>query len=196
MSQLQGQSINGTWTLVIENSGRNSTTTYDSWSLSITPGTVTTSSNIGNLMDQNANGVPGETTPNALATDDVYSIPTPLNGTQFVAPFNQTTLPLIVPGPHVISTAALDASGDTIAQTNGQNLALNTAVTGVDVTFDRDMNPATFTSAQILSVVGPNGTSPVPTRSRPTRWEPTPTRTTPGPTRSASRPRAAAAATR
>ena len=30
------------------------------------------------------------------------------------------------------------------------------------MTFDRDMNPATFTSAQILSVVGPNGTIPGP----------------------------------
>ena len=76
----QGESINGTWTLEIENSGKGSTTTYESWSLSITPGTVTTTSNIGNLMDQNADGVTGETTLNAAGTDDVYSIPMPANG--------------------------------------------------------------------------------------------------------------------
>ena len=162
LSPLQGESINGTWMLQIQNSGAGSTTNYQSWSLSITPGTVTSPLTNGNLMDQNANGITGETSLNSQANDDVYSIPTPLNGTPFVAPFNQTTLPLIVSGPHVISTAALDASGDTIAQTNGQNLALNTAVTGVDVTFDRDMNPATFTAAQVLSVVGPDGTVPGP----------------------------------
>ena len=49
-----------------------------------------------------------------------------------------------------------------IPQTNGQNLALNTTVTGIDVTFDRDMNPATFTAADVLSVVGPDGTVPGP----------------------------------
>ena len=114
-------------------------------------------------MDQNADGVPGETTPNAAGTDDVYSIPMPASGsTPFVAPFNQTTLPLIVSGPYVASSVALDASGDVIPQTNGQNLALNTTVTGIDVTFDRDMNPATFTAADVLSVVGPDGTVPGP----------------------------------
>ena len=72
-------------------------------------------------MDQNADGTAGEAGP-ATSTRS----PCRLGGTPFVAPFNQTTLPLIVPGPHVISSAALDASGDVIAQTNGQNLALNT----------------------------------------------------------------------
>jgi subtilisin-like proprotein convertase family protein len=169
LSRLQGQQVNGTWTLEIKNSGRGSTTTFNSWSLSITPGTLTTSSNIGNLMDQNADGVGGESTPNAQGTDDVYSIPTPLNGTPFVAPFDQTTLPLIVPGPHVISTEALNSSGNPIAPTNGQNLALNTAVTGLYVTFDRDMNlasfdinPVTSVSPQVLSVVGPGGPVPGP----------------------------------
>src|SRR5262249_1993775 len=150
LSLLDGKSINGTWTLQIQNSGRRSTTTYDNWSLDITPGTAVTTSNHGNLMDQNASGTPGET------TADAYSIPTPTGGTPFVAPFDQTTLPLIVPGPHVISS---NVPGN--PATSG-NLVLDSAVSAIDVTFDRDMDPATFKPAQILRVVGPAGAVPGP----------------------------------
>src|SRR5262249_47146054 len=64
--------------------------------------------------------------------------------------------PLIVPGPHVIST---DVPG---APAASNNLVLNSAVSAIDVTFDRDMDPATFKPAQILRVVGPAGTVPGP----------------------------------
>jgi subtilisin-like proprotein convertase family protein len=150
LSLLDGKSINGTWTLQIQNSGRRSTTTYDNWSLDITPGTAVTTSNHGNLMDQNANGTAGET------AADVYSIPTPTGGTPFVAPFDQTTLPLIVPGPHVISS---NVPGN---PATSNNLVLNSAVSAIDVTFDRDMDPNTFKPAQILRVVGPAGAVPGP----------------------------------
>ena len=80
----------------------------------------------------------------------------------FQSPYDTTTLPLIVPGPHVISTAALDANGNPITQTNGENLALNTIVTGVQVTFDRDMRVSTFDGSDILSLVGPIGPVPGP----------------------------------
>ena len=74
-----------------------------------------TSSNIGNLMDQNANGDHWRNDPQRAGTDDVYSIPMPAScSTPFVAPFNQTTLPLIVSGPHVVSLRRLDTSGDII----------------------------------------------------------------------------------
>src|SRR5262249_20981567 len=98
LSKLQKQSINGIWTLEIQNSGRGSVTTFNNWSLRITPGTPTTSTSDGNTMDQNADGSAGDT------GADVYSIPTPVGGTPFVAPFSQTTLPLIVPGPHVVDS--------------------------------------------------------------------------------------------
>jgi subtilisin-like proprotein convertase family protein len=150
LSLLDGKSINGIWTLQIQNSGRGSTTTFDNWSLSITPGTAMTTSNHGNLMDQNGNGTPGET------SGDVYSIPVPTSGTPFVAPFDQTTLPLIVSGPHVVSSDVPGATASSI------NLVLNSAVSAIDVTFDRDMNPATFTPAQVLSVIGPDGAVPGP----------------------------------
>ena len=75
----------------------------------------------GNEMDQNADGQPGE------LTLDQYAAPRPLNGTPFQSPYDPTTLPIIVPGPSIISTAALDANGNPIPQqTDGENLALDT----------------------------------------------------------------------
>ena len=87
-----------------------------------------------------------------------YATPRPLNGTPFQSPYDPTTLPIIIPGPSIISTAALDANGNPIAQqTDGENLALNTDVTGVQVTFDRDMRIGSFVPSDILSLVGPIG---------------------------------------
>ena len=40
---------------------------------------------------------------------------------------------------------------------SGNNLVLNSTASAIDVTFDQPMNPATFTGAQVLSIVGPNG---------------------------------------
>ena len=112
-------------------------------------GTVISS---GNQMDQNADGQPGQ-----LQLDQ-YATPRPLNGTAFQSPYDPTTLPIIIPGPSIISTAALDANGNPIAeQTDGENLALNTEVTGVQVTFDRDMRVGSFVPSDILSLVGPIG---------------------------------------
>ena len=36
---------------------------------------------------------------------DAYSIPTPVNGVPFTAPYNDQTLPIIIPGPHVVATS-------------------------------------------------------------------------------------------
>ena len=106
----------------------------------------------GNEMDQNADGQPGE------LTLDQYAAPRPLNGTPFQSPYDPTTLPIIIPGPSIISTAALDANGNPIPQqTDGENLALDTEVTGVQVTFDRDMRVGSFVPSDILSLVGPIG---------------------------------------
>ena len=111
----------------------------------------------GNEMDQNADGQPGE------LTLDQYATPRPLNGTAFQSPYDPTTLPIIIPGPSIISTAALDANGNPIPQqTDGENLALNTDVTGVQVTFDRDMRVGSFVPSDILSLVGPIGPVPGP----------------------------------
>jgi subtilisin-like proprotein convertase family protein len=107
---------------------------------------IRTVSTTGNLMDQDADGLAGN--PNA----DAYSIPKPLLGTlPFQGPFDQTTEPLVVPGPHVIQTQVV---GNPITP---DNEVLNGTVSSIDVTFDRNINPASFTPSQILRMVGPAG---------------------------------------
>jgi subtilisin-like proprotein convertase family protein len=100
----------------------------------------------GNKMDQNANGVAGE-------TSDSFFAPTPLNPSSSAPPFDTTTLPLIVPGPSVTTTFVPGQ-----AQTT-DNLALNTPVSSLDVTFDRNMLPSSFTGTlgSVISIMGPNG---------------------------------------
>lgn len=105
----------------------------------------------GNLMDQNSNAIAGEVgTPGNGG--DIYAAPTPLNnGPTFFAPFSQDTLPLIISGPHVVST---HVSGN---PATADNLVLNNTVNSVDVMFDRDMQGATFTPAAIVRMIGPSG---------------------------------------
>jgi hypothetical protein len=123
-----------------------------------TPGTVSytvgpgikdrirTATSTGNFMDENGNGVGNE------SNADRFSAPQPVNNTPFTAPYVRDTLPLVIPGPHVISTKVQnEVAGST------DHLVLNGTVSFIDVVFDRDMNPATFTAAQVLLVQGPAG---------------------------------------
>lgn len=123
----------------------------------------------GNFMDQNANAIPGEAaTPGS--SGDVYSAPAPLNGGPlFNAPFNQDTLPIIVPGPHIVSTRVAGGTGS-------DNTAVDTTVSAIDIVFDRDMNAATFTTAAILRMVGPTGliTGPFTVIANPNGTDPNP----------------------
>jgi subtilisin-like proprotein convertase family protein len=90
---------------------------------------------------------------------DFFSIPTPnsingvanIDGVPFTAPYQGTTLPLIIPGPHVVSSAV---EGNPVTS---DNLVLNNTVSTLDLTFDRLINPATFTVASIASIIGPVG---------------------------------------
>jgi subtilisin-like proprotein convertase family protein len=72
------------------------------------------------------------------------------------APYSAGTLPLIVPGPHVSSTVAVNSSG-TVISSGTNNLVLNNTVSAVDVTWDRNIQVSSFTPAQILSIFGPAG---------------------------------------
>ena len=103
------------------------------------------------MMDQNANGTTGET--NA----DVFAVPTPIGSTPFQAPYNQNTLPLIVPGPHVASTSVPGGVSDPNAPGTPNTLMLNGTVSSLVVTFDRDMDPSTFTPSKVLRIEGPAG---------------------------------------
>jgi subtilisin-like proprotein convertase family protein len=146
LSALRGIDPTGTWTLEIDDTQVLDTGTLNSWSLTISTGTVTVGTVPGNQMDQDANGISGEN------PGDVYSAPRSLSGTPFQLPYDQNTLPMIVPGPHVASTSV---PGQPVTS---DNLVLNAKATAFDVTFDRDMNPASITPASVLRMVGPLGT--------------------------------------
>ena len=59
-----------------------------------------------------------------------------------------------MPGPHVVAATPSPRAATTPRR---DNLVLNGTVTAIDVTFDRDMEPATFTAADVLRIIGPAG---------------------------------------
>ena len=99
------------------------------------------------------------TTPfTGLTPGDVYAAPAPQPTTSVTflgacqhpsPPFNQNTLPLIVPGPQT-TVSAPNATGTDNLIVNGTNSSFN-------VTFDRPMQVSTFTPAQVLQIMGPTG---------------------------------------
>src|SRR5262249_13094687 len=94
-------------------------------------------------MDQDQDANPFGTT-----ARDAFAIPRPLNGGG--PPFDPDTQPIIIPGPHRVSTSVPNGS-------RPHNLVLNGAVSSFTVTFDRDINPLTFTGASVLRLIGPLG---------------------------------------
>ncbi|HEY1683259.1 MAG TPA: Ig-like domain-containing protein [Tepidisphaeraceae bacterium] len=120
------------WTLIVvsnkSNNGINQTGLLRDWSLQFTTGTV--GSYTGNPMDQNADSITGEaaqsqtttlggpaTTPGTIG--DTYVIPAPTSnnsyttaggGNYFAAPYDDSTLPLMIPGPEVLSTREYTAT--------------------------------------------------------------------------------------
>ena len=158
LSALNGGPVDGTWKLVITDNTAGNVGQLNAWSLTVNSVVLATDLQPGALMDQNANAQPGQDPAvTGFGVGDVFAAPTPLVDTTydpnhfFKGPYDPTTLPLIVPGPHVIDTY-VPGSPD-----SGDNLVLNNTVSEIDVVFDRDMNPATFTAAQILRVIGPAG---------------------------------------
>ena len=96
-------------------------------------GTLTTVT--GNLLDQTGMATPGQGN---------YSVPT-----------GRDSLPLIVAGPHVVSTSVTGITG--VVSTGSDNLVNNDKVSSINVTFDRPMQVSSFTPDKILSIVGPTG---------------------------------------
>jgi subtilisin-like proprotein convertase family protein len=148
---LNGLNPVGTWTLRITDngSGENVSSSLISWSLNIIPVTL----NPGTAMDQDLNSVPGEgnNSGSGAASGDLFAAPGPANRATpaLQVAYDPNTLPLIIPGPHVVATyvAGIASTGD--------NLTLNGPASSVDIVFDRDMDPTTFTPANIIRMVGP-----------------------------------------
>jgi subtilisin-like proprotein convertase family protein len=154
LKQFLGLQADGTWQLLIQslNAAPTNTGKLIDITLTITPGAAGVQS--GNAMDQNANGVTGEavdSTSNPGYQGDVFAAPAPVNGAPLRLPFITGTLPLIIPGPHIVQTfvAHNPATSD--------NLVLNGTTREIDVVFDRDMNPQSFTADDVLRLFGPTG---------------------------------------
>ena len=120
-------------------------------------GTVST---LGNFVDQNQDAITGQTSSN-FSLGDIFAIPTPTDGGPFILPYDASTLPLIIPGPYILTTNVV---GQPITP---DNEVLNGTNNSIDVTFDRDMVPTTLNSTNILRMIGPNGPIPFYTNSTP-----------------------------
>ena len=123
----------------------------------------------GDPMDQNSNAIVDQnplTTPvTSLTPGDVYAAPQPQpvvpvkfgpNPLSILQPpFNQNSLPLIVPGPQVVSTQSLGTSGQT--GSGPDNLLVNDTSSTFNETFDRPMQVSSFTPSEVLQIMGPVG---------------------------------------
>ena len=110
---------------------------------------------LGNEMDQDADGNRAETGGGPGQPDDRFAVPASATGGPFVLPFATNSLPLIIPGPHVVGSAA---AGRPAGQPDTEdNLVLNAGNDTLDVTFDRDMVPSSFTAANVRRITGPIG---------------------------------------
>jgi subtilisin-like proprotein convertase family protein len=164
LSALNGSAVNGTYELVIDDGVSNNTGTLLSWRITVESSLPSSQLQEGAPMDQNADGRPDEnplTTPFTGTTPgDVYAVPMPQpvvpvrfgpNPLSILSPpFNQNTLPLIVPGPNVVSTSVPGGS-------SSGNLIVNGTTSTFNVTFDRPMQVSSFTPSQVLSIMGPTG---------------------------------------
>ena len=105
LSTLANKLVDGFYTLVITDGAGGNIGQLINWSLTIAPAVPGTFAQAGATMDQDADAVTGE------AVDDIYATPRPLAGGSFAAgPYNPETLPLIVPGPHVLGTSVPSAT--------------------------------------------------------------------------------------
>src|SRR5262249_46143888 len=167
---LNGRPVNGTYTLYVYDFRSQNYGNLLSWSITVNStkiafaqGTTSTVNlRTGAAMDQNADGQSDQnpvTTPfTGLTPGDVYAAPMPapaaaftFNATNLIAPpFDQNTLPLILPAPYLPGTSAPNGTGIDNLVLNGTNSTLN-------VTFDRPMQVDTFTPDQVLQIMGPTG---------------------------------------
>ncbi|MFM8274441.1 MAG: hypothetical protein ACKODX_19215, partial [Gemmata sp.] len=130
---------------------------------------------LGAFMDQNMNASPGEqlltalmaptdTVPTPITLGDAFTAPGTTGGRPlFALPYDPTTQPLIVPGPHVVDTFV--STGNPLADNplTTDNVILNRTTSTFNVVFDRDMDPASLVgiygagTGPIARIMGPLG---------------------------------------
>ena len=128
-----GGPVNGTYTLYIDNYSNINIGTLLNWSITVSSTTPGLQFESGAGMDQNADGASDEnplTTPFiGLSPGDAYMAPMPQTSTPFTfnatnffnPPFNENSLPLIMPGPYVVSTSVSGGTGTDNLVLNGTN---------------------------------------------------------------------------
>ncbi len=196
---LDGGPLQGTYTLTIHDNQANNVGTLTGWSVEIASELPTLGLQAGAPMDQNADGISDEnplTMTNGFTgatPGDVYAVPTPQlpPGAQqtfttalsiLSPPFNQNTLPLIVPGPQIASTQAV--GGGNVLSTGTKDLISNNTVSKYLVTFDRPIQTSSFTNAvgNQVSIMGPLGSISGPQAFAPTTLDQSvPAQTSAGP---------------
>src|SRR5213078_2837368 len=102
----------------------------------------------GNSMDQNHNGTAGEPVTGSIG--DTYAAPAPVNGA-LAPPFDRTTRPLIIPGPHIANT---QFSQQFTATGNQVNLPVPAVGTGGAGDQTKDVTLSTITINQPGVTIG------------------------------------------
>jgi subtilisin-like proprotein convertase family protein len=166
LTGFNGSAVNGAYTLTIDNFASINSGTLLSWSITVNSTKLKLEYHTSTAMDQNADGTSDEnplTTPfTGLAPGDAYVVPTPqptapftFNASNILSltpPFDENTLPLIMPGPYVMSTSVPNGTGT-------DNLVLNGTNSSFNLTFDTPMEVSSFASDgdQVLQIMGPVG---------------------------------------
>jgi len=162
LTTLAGSPVAGVYTLTIDNYESYNAGKLLNWSITVNSTKLGLQFESGAAMDQNADGISDEnplTLPfTGLTPGDAYVAPMPqptapftFNATNILnPPFDQNTLPLIFPGPYVVSTSVPGGTGS-------DNEVLNGTTSSLNVTFDRPMQTSTFTPGNVLQIMGPIG---------------------------------------
>ena len=145
LGAFQTESPTGTWTLEVNDVAINDVGSIDDWALIISTGALQGVFRAGNWMDQNADGVRVEQEGSLLITD-AFSNPRPVSGVPFLAPYDNDTLPVIIPGPFLFSHN-IPGRPQTL-----DNLLADAPTSGLELVFDRNMDPNSFALPQVLRV--------------------------------------------
>jgi subtilisin-like proprotein convertase family protein len=124
---------------------------FDAGSYTVFPtGELTATGGTGSLAKFTMTSIFG------FAAGDIYAVPRPTINGPFVLPYSSDTLPLIIPGPQAVNTSVAFNPNANLQAID--NLVLNGTNSAINVTFDRDIDPTSFTPDNILRFTGPAGT--------------------------------------
>jgi subtilisin-like proprotein convertase family protein len=152
LAVLNGSVLEGDWILEVSDDVGADEGFLLSWSVNLTPGDLVSSGSIitqyGNQMDQDADGTENET------VDDKFAVPKPVNGVPFILPYTNDTLPLSLPGTHIVRTRA---QNEVTTPDLTDHIVKDKSSKYIDIEFDRKVSTATFKADDIIHIIGPRG---------------------------------------